>query len=148
MTPSCEIIRIEARLLGAVLAYELSNDMIISGLKMLEPDSMMGRMASLSSNSQVFAFMWVALSVFVSPYWILQVTGFGHQYRALFTRMACWSILCSGVFWVYLAFIGKGLDYAYITYVFVLHGLTCIFMAAILAYSLNAAQRRAQDTKP
>ena len=148
MTPHIDDSRIEARLLGAVMAYELAKDMITNGIWMLNTDSMMGRIASLSSNAEVFAYLWMALSVFLSPYWMMQVTGFGQKYRAPVTRLACWAILISGVFWVYLAYISKGLDYALITVMFVFHGLTCIFMAAILAYGLNASQRRAQEVVP
>lgn len=140
--------RVEVRLLSVVLAYEVSKDMITSGIWMLSPETMIGKVGKLSSNPMLFAYTWMALSLFVAPYWMLQVTGLGQQFRPIITRLACWAILCSCVFWVYLAYLGKNLDYEYITYAFVFHGLTCIFMAAILANGLNNTQKRAQGRLP
>lgn len=134
-----------SRLLGAVLAFELGKDMITCGLWMLQDTSMMGRIARLSSHPEVFAWAWMALAVPVVPYLVIQATGYGQAYRARITRLACWAILTSGVFWFYLGYISKNLDYAYITEIFLFHGATCIAMAAILANALNTAQRQRQE---
>ena len=130
-----------SRLLGAVLAFELAKDMITSGLWMLQSDSMIGRIARLSSSPVTFAYLWMLLAVLVVPYLVLQVTGYGRTHKTQITRLACWAILCSGVFWIYLGYISKNLDYDYITEIFLFHGATCVAMAAILANGLNSAQR-------
>jgi hypothetical protein len=129
-----------SRLLSAVMAFELGKDMATCGVWMMEADSLMGRIGSLSSSPRVFAYAWMALALLVLPFFVLQVTGWGKACRRILTRLALWALLCSGVFWTYLAFLSKNLDYASVTSIFLLHGTTCIAMAAILAYGLNAAQ--------
>ena len=133
--------QIESRLLGAVLAFELAKGMVTSGLWMLQPESMMGRIASLSSSPEVFAYLWMTLAILVIPYMVLQITGLLQRHQWPIVRLACWAILSSGVLWVYLAFLSRDLDYANITEIFLFHGATCITTAALLACSLNTSQR-------
>lgn len=142
MKAALEAAALSSRLLGAVLAFELGKDMITSGLWMLQPESMMGRIARLSSAPETFAYVWMTLALLVVPYLVLQATGYGQAHRERITRLACWAILTSGVFWVYLGYISKNLDYDYITEIFLFHGATCIAMAAILANGLNTVQRQ------
>lgn len=127
-----------SRLLGAVLAFELSKDMVTSGMWMLQTESMMGRISRLSSAPETFAYLWMLLALFVAPYLFLQVTGYGRCNARNIARLACWAILCSGVFWAYLAYLSKNLDYGHITVVLLMHSATCVAMAAILAHGLNA----------
>ena len=134
-----------SRLLGAVLAFELGKDMITAGLWMLQTESMIGRIARLSSSPDAFACVWMALAVLVVPYLLMQATDCGRAHQARITRLACWAILASGVFWVYLGYLSKNLDYSYVTKIFLFHGLTCIAMAATLANSLNTSQRQLQE---
>ena len=133
------------RLLGAVLAFELSKDMISAGLWMLQSESTMGRIARMSSSPGIFACSWMVLAGLVVPYLVMQVTGFGFTHQARIKRLACWAILTSGVFWVYMGYLSKNLDYTYVTEIFLMHGVTCIAMAAILANGLNTMQRLSQD---
>lgn len=132
---------LSSRLLGAVLAYELTKDMISAGLWILQPESMMGRIGRLSSDPVVFAGLWMLLALLVAPYLVMQITGYGEAMSGRIIRLACWAILASGVFWVYLAYLSKNLDYAYVTLIFMLHGASCLAMAAILASGLNARLR-------
>ena len=60
--------------------------------------------------------------------------------------VACRAILASGVIWAYLGYLSKNLDYAFVTEIFVVNGLTCIAMAAVMANGLNNAQRRARES--
>lgn len=136
---------IEVRLLSAVLAFELAKGMLTSGMWMLQEESMMGRIAKLSSFPEIFAYVWMSLALLVVPYLVLQVVGFKRSHQRIITRLACWATLTSGVFWVYLAYISKNLDYSNITEIFLLHGTTCVATAALLAYSLNIAQRELRE---
>jgi len=131
---------LSARLLGALLAFELAKDMVTSGLWMLNNESMMGRIARLSSSSETFAYLWMTLAVLVLPYLILQITGCWQSQRTRITRLACWAILTSGVFWAYMGYLSKNLDYEHITVIFLMHSTACVAMAAILANGLNTAQ--------
>ena len=128
---------IEGRLLGAVLAFELAKGMFTTGLWMLQPSTMTSKVAQLSSSYEIFAYIWMALALFVLPYLVIQVSGKFDEYKRKATRLACWAILTSGVFWVYLAFLSRSLDFRYITEILLLHSTTCVVTAALLAYTLN-----------
>ena len=138
--------KLTSRLLAAVLAFELGKDMLTNGLWMLQPESMMGRIAKLSSSAETFAFLWMTLAILVAPYLALQATGKGQSHCTQTTRLACWAVLTSGVFWIYLGYLSKNLDYAYITNIFMVHGITCVAFAGILASGLNALQRERQES--
>ena len=140
--------RIDARLLGAVLAFELAKDMVAGALWILSPESVTGRIARLSTYPEAIAGVWIFLAVLVIPYFLLQAFSIGERYSRVITRLACRSILAGGVIWCYLAFLSKHLDYAYVTEIFIIAGLSCIATAAALANSLNNAQRRAQGDAP
>jgi len=136
-----------SRLLGAVLAFELAKDMITSGMWMLQPGSMIGQAGHLSSMPTVFASLWMLLALLVVPYLVLQVTGCGEASRTRTTRLSCWAVLCSGVFWGFLGYLSKNIDHQYITGIFILNSMTCLAMSTILAGGLNAGQRRSQTAK-
>ena len=137
---------LESRLLGAVLAFELAKSMFTGGLWVLSVQSVTGRIAQLSTYPRVLAGVWICLGLLVVPYLLLQAFCIGKRYSATITRIACRAILASGVIWCYLAYLSKNLDYEYVTEIFILNGLVCVFTAAILANSLNNAQRRAAES--
>ena len=128
---------VQSRLLGAVLAFELSKNMVSSGLLMLQPSSMIGKAGRLSSSPEVFSYIWIFLALLVVPYMLVNFCGKWNSRQKVTTRLACWSILASGVLWVYLASLSKGLDYGNLTEVFLLHGLSCIASSTLMAYSLR-----------
>jgi len=135
----------EVRLVGAVLAFELSKSMVTTGMWIFQPGSMIGKIASLSSSPEIFAYLWMSLALLVLPYMAMQVVGRAHPQQRNVTRLACWAILTSGVFWVYLAFLSRGLDFGSITEIFLFNGSTCVATAALLAYSLNTHNRIKED---
>lgn len=134
----------ELRLMGALLACALGGDMLIGGLWVLSAQSLTGRIAQLSTFPTALAVVWMTLSLLVVPYLLLQVFNCFLQYRATVTRLACRAVLAGGVIWIYLAFLSKNLDYEYVTAIFIANGLLNVGMAAILANSLNTAQKDAQ----
>ena len=148
MTPAHTDARFDARLLGAVLAFELAKDMCTGSLWILSPESITGRIARLSTYPEALAAVWACLALLVVPYFLLQVFSIGQRYATLITRLACRAILAGGVIWCYLAYLSKNLDYTFVTEIFIVTGLSCIGMAAALANSLNNAQRRAQEDAP
>ena len=133
-----------ARLVSAVLSFELAKDMVTGALWILSPESLTGRIARLSTYPEVLAGLWVCLAFLVLPYFLMQVFAIGQRYSIVITRLACRSILAGGVIWCYLGYLSKNLDYAYVTEIFIVTGLSCIAMAAVMANTLNSAQRRAQ----
>lgn len=138
-------VKMQARLLGAVLSFELAKDMCTGSLWILSPESLTGRIARLSTYPELLAVVWFCLAMLVVPYFLLQVFSLGQRYVTAITRLACRAILAGGVIWCYLAYLSKNLDYAYVTEIFIVTGLSCIAMSAVLAVGLNSAQRRAQE---
>lgn len=137
--------RLEARLLGAVLAFDLSKDMLTGGLWVLSDQSITGKVAQLSSYPTALAAVWGLLSLLALPYVFLQVFGLLQRYSEAITRTACRAVLASGVIWAYLGYLSKNLDYTYVTEIFIVNSLTCVAMSAVLANSLNNAQKRKQE---
>lgn len=136
-----------SRLLGVVLAFELGKDMATGGMWILTDNSLTGRIAHLSTYPTVLAVVWILLSVLVVPYLLMQVFFVYESWRAFITRVACRAILASGVIWCYLGYLSKNLDYEYVTHIFMMNGIACVAMAALLANGLNTAQRKEQESK-
>ena len=131
--------------MGAVLAFELSKDMFTGGMWVMTAESLTWRIAHLSTFPVVLAAIWILLALLVVPYFLLQVFALGTRYSTAITRLACRAILGSGVIWCYLGYLSKNLDYDYVTAIFIFNGLTCIAMAAVMANSINSAQKRAKE---
>jgi len=139
--------RIEARLMGAVLAFELAKGMLCGGFWVMSPVSITGKVALLSTYPAVVGVVWIALSTLVLPYLTMQLFGIGQRYRAKLSRLACRAILASGVIWCYLAYLSKNLDYDFVTVIFLFNGMTCICTSAVLAIGLNRSQRIAEEAQ-
>lgn len=137
-------IKLQERLLGAVLSFGLCQDMITGGLWIFSPTSVTGRIARLSIYPEAIAWTWFGLAFLTMPYFLLQMFCIGENYAAVSKRLACRAILASGVIWCYLAFLSKGLDYAFVTSIFIFTGLSCIAMSLVLALGLNQAQGQAR----
>ena len=145
MTDELKDVRLEWRLISAVLAFELSKDMVTGAMWIMSPESVTGRIARLSTYPDALALVWFGLACLVVPYLALQVFSIGTSFAITITRLACRAILASGVIWAYLGYLSKNLDYAFVTEIFVVNGLTCIAMAAVMANGLNSAQRRERE---
>lgn len=139
-------VRIEWRLISAVLAFELAKDMSTGSMWIMSTQSVTGRIAQLSTYPTAIAVLWTLLAIAVVPYLLLQVFSVGMRFATSTTRLACRAILASGVIWCYLGYLSKNLDYTYVTEIFIVNGLTCIAMAAVMANGLNSAQRRAKES--
>ena len=131
---------VECRLLGALLALDLMSRMLTAGIWVLEANTMMSRIAGLSSFPQAMAYLWMALAVGVLPYFCMQAFGLGLKWRRKITRLACRTILFSGVLWAFLAYLSKNIDSTHIKGIFLLHSFIAVAMSAILASSINTAQ--------
>lgn len=139
---------ISARLLGALLAFELAKGMYTGGLWIMSEVSVTGKIARLASHPHALAIFWMSLAVLVMPYMVSQLFDCWESQRNRFTRFACWSTMAGGVVWVYLAYLSKNMDYANVTNIFLINGAACVGMAAVLAYGLNREQQRLEDGTP
>lgn len=139
---------LDARLFGALVAFMLGERMFTGGLWVMTPESVTGRIASLSTYPIVVACIWMTLSLCVLPYLICQIFNCWQAQRKKLTRYACWATMAGGTIWAYLGYLSKNLDYSYVTGIFLTNTLSCFAMAAVLANGLNTEQRRAEDAAP
>lgn len=137
--------KIEVRLFGALLAVTLASNMVIDGLWILSHETLISRVARLSTYPEALSVWWFTAAALIMPYFLLQSLGvFGAHHRPI-VRLACRSIMASGVLYAYLGFLSRELDYEYVTLSFILMSVVNMSMAAALAYGLNAAQIRKEE---
>lgn len=132
----------ESRLLGALLAINLITGMVTSALWIFSGDTMISRVAGLSAYPRVIAYGWMALGALVLPYFAMQAFGLWMQWRRKITRLACRSLLASGVLWAFFAYLSKNIDTPFATGIFIACSLVSTGMSALLASSINTAQAR------
>jgi len=137
--------KIEVRLFGALLAVTLASNMVIDALWILSQETIISKVARLSTYPEVLSFVWLISAALVAPYFLLQAAGvFGSHHRPI-VRLACRAIMASGVLYAYLGFLSRNMDYQFVTEGFVLMSVLSMCMAAALAYGLNAAQIRKEE---
>lgn len=136
----------DLRLMGGLLAVALGGNMVSDALWVLSEHTITSKVAQLSTYPHLLAALWMLCAALVIPYFLLQafVTRSAKR-RVIFTRLACWAVMAGGVLYAYMGYLSRALDYSYITEIFVGTALLNMSMAAVLAYGLNAAQRRAED---
>lgn len=137
----------DARLFGAVLSFCLAERMVEGSFWILSEQSLTGKVARLATYPSFMAVAWLCLAFFVMPYLLFQIFGVFKQHEKMIKKIACRSILAGGVIWFYLAYLSRNLDYAYVTEIFLISGLTCVVMSFILANSLNNEQLLIEEIK-
>ena len=142
-----EDLKIEVRLFGALLAITLASKMVIDALWILSQETIISKVAKLSFYPEAFTTYWLITAALVVPYFLYQAFGmFGESQRQV-VKLACRSIMASGVLYAYMGFLSRNLDYKFVTLGFVLLSLLNMAMAAVLAYGLNASQIRRENAK-
>lgn len=137
--------KIEVRLFGALLALTLASKMVIDALWILSHETVISKVAQLSTYPEALSAWWMLAAALIVPYFLLQATGiFGGHHRPI-VRLACRAVMASGVLYAYLGFLSRNLDYRYITESFILMSFLNMAMAAALAHGLNAAQIRKEE---
>lgn len=137
--------KIEVRLFGALLSVTLASKMVIDALWILSEQTLISKVAHLSSYPEVLSAWWLVTAALVVPYFLLQALGAFATYHRAIVRLACRAVMASGVLYAYFGFLSRNLDYKYVTESFVLMSLLNMLMAAALAHGLNAAQIRKEE---
>ena len=138
-------LKIEVRLLGGLLAMALGGNMIIDALWIFSEHTVMSKVAQLSTYPAALAVYWIVAAALITPYFMVQVLNMFKRYNRHITRLACWSVMAGGVLYAYMGFLSRNLDYQYVTMSFIIASVMNLAMATALAYTLNSAQRRAED---
>lgn len=139
--------QIEVRLFGALLALTLASNMVIDALWILSQETIISKVARLSSYPQALSIYWFAAAAFVAPYFLMMALGIFGKHHGLIVRMACRAVMAGGMLYAYLGFLSRNLDYRYVMESFIVMSLLNIGMAAALAYGLNAAQKIKEDAQ-
>ena len=137
--------KIEVRLFGALLALTLASNMVIDALWILSQETIISKVARLSTYPQALSIYWFVAAALVIPYFLLQAFGVFEKYHRCVVRLACRSIMAGAVLYAYLGFLARNLDYNYVTESFILMSALNMGMAAALAHGLNAAQIRKEE---
>lgn len=138
-------LRLELRLVCAVLAFYLAKDMVAGGMWVLSAQSITGRIAQLSTYPTLLAACWILLAVPVAPYLLVQLLDIFPHHATTIKRVALRAIMANGAIWGFLGYLSKNLDYQFVTEIFVINALVCFAMSAVMAYGINSAQRRARE---
>ena len=138
-------LKIEVRLFGALLALTLASNMIIDALWILSQETIISRVARLSSYPNALAGYWFVVAALITPYFLMQTFGLFEGYKKFVIKLACRSIMAGGVLYAYFGFLSHNLDYLYVTESFIVMSFLNMGTAAALAYGLNAAQIRKED---
>lgn len=137
--------KIEVRLFGALLAITLASRMVIDALWILSPQTIISKVAQLSTYPEAVSGTWFLAAALVVPYFFLQVIGVpGDKHRPV-VKLACRALMLSAVVYGFLGFQSRNLDYDYVTESFVVMSFLNMGMAYALAHGLNAAQKRKEE---
>ena len=137
--------KIEVRLFGALLALTLASNMVIDALWILSQETIISKVARLSTYPQALSLLWMVSAALILPYFLLQACGCFAGYHRTVVRLACRAIMFGGVVYAYLGFLSRNLDYAYVTESFIIMSLLSMSTSAALAHGLNAAQIRKEE---
>jgi len=137
--------KIKVRLFGALLAVTITSKMVIDALWILSEETIISKIARLSTYPEAISLWWFLAAALVLPYFLLQAFDvFGNHHRPI-VRLACRAVMASGVMYAYLGFLSRNSDYKYVTESFVIMSILNMLMAAALAHGLNAAQIRKEE---
>ena len=127
------------RLLAIVLGLDMVQNMVSPAVWILgASSSIVSKVARLAAYPDAVAWAWLAMSALMLPYLITQIGG---RSCVLCTRLACMGLCGGGVLWMFLAWLGRDLDYAALIYLFGFNCLISIAMGAVLALSINDDQK-------
>lgn len=138
-------LKLQVRLLGALLATALGGLMFTDALRVMSEQTVLSKIAQLSTYPQAIAVCLIVAAVLVIPYFLMQTLDVFEEHREAVTRLACRSVLFGGILYAYIGYLSRGLDYKYITGIFIATSLLNLAMAASLAYGINLMQLRALD---
>ena len=141
MTTNLIRLQYMVRCMSVMAAFEILLDFVSPALWILTtPNSIIARVASLSSSSEVMGGCWLIAAAMVVPFVVMQLAWPAYKYRRPVIKLCNYGNLFGGLLWFLMAFMARNLDYGYIVPNFIVNGMGSFFMAALLANSLNNDQ--------
>ena len=141
MTTNLIRLQYMVRCMSVMAAFEILMDFVSPALWILTtPNSIIAKVASLSSSSEVMGACWLIAAAMVVPFVIMQLGWPACKWRRQIIKLCNYGNLFGGLLWFLMAFMARNLDYGYIVHNFIVNGMGSFFMAALLANSLNNDQ--------
>ena len=145
MTGDINRLQSAVRSLSVLLCFKIIEDFINPALWVLnEGRSVMATVAAMSSSSTALAACWLAASLMVVPYIIMQIWFPDCRHRRKLAQFAIYGMISGGCVWGFMAWLSRNLDYRYVTFNFIVFTIFSIAAAALLANSLNNDQKQAE----
>ena len=141
MTSNTDRLQAIARGFSILAAYEILMDFISPAIWVLTtPQSILAKVAALSLSAQCIGWMWMAASLLVMPFVLMQLLDPNYEHRRKIIKLCNYGIMTGACLWFFMAFLARNLDYQYIVFNFCFNGFGAIVMAALLANGLNNDQ--------
>jgi hypothetical protein len=127
------------RLLSIVLAFDMIQGMVSPAVWILGASgSVVSKVSSLATYPDALAWAWLVMAALVLPFMATQICGRTCR-RCI--RLACFGLCGGGALWLFLAWLGRNLDYTALTVLFGFNCMVSVGMAAVLANSINESQK-------
>ena len=141
MTTNLIRLQYMVRCMSVMAAFEILLDFVSPALWILTtPNSIIARVASLSSSSEIMGGCWLIAAAMVVPFVVMQVGWPDYEHHRIVTKICNYGNITGGLIWFFMAFIARNLDYDYIIFNFLFNGIGSIALAALLADGLNDTQ--------
>lgn len=148
MTNSITRLQAALRSMAVLLSFNIVNNFISPALWILnEPASVLSRVASLSSSPTILASFWIAASLLVLPFFIMQFFFPNFLHRRIVIQLAIYGLIAGSVIWGFMAFLSRNLDYNFVIPNFIFNSLMALAFAALMANGLNNDQLEEEKIK-
>lgn len=137
-------LKIEVRVLGALLALSFASNMVLDALWILSEQTMISKVARLSTCPWALVAYWLITSALIMPFFLMQTFGLFEKYRYRVTQLACRAVMAGAFLYGFLAFLARNLDYDFVMTSFIASSFLNMSMAVALAYGINRGQIRAE----
>ena len=149
MTSNTDRLQTMARCFSIVAAYEILMDFISPAIWILStPQSIIAKVASMSSSATVIGGLWLLASLLVIPFVLMQLFDPDCEHRRGVIKLCNYGIIAGAFLWFFMAFLARNLDYEYIILNFCFNGVGALVMAVMLANSLNNDQIESALMRP
>lgn len=127
------------RLLAIVLAFDMIQNMVSPAVWILGASgSIVSTVSRLATYPEGLAWAWLVAAALIVPFMATQLAG--RNCRRC-TRLACLGLCFGGALWMFLAWLGRDLDYPALPYLFGFNCIVSVAMAMVLAISINDHQK-------
>ena len=149
LTSNINRLQTMARCFSIVAACEILMDFISPAMWiMTAPQSIMAKVANLSTSGIALGMVWLLAALLVVPFVLMQFFNPEYRHRRAVIKICNAGNLSGAFIWFFMGFLARNLDYEFIIFNFILNGFGALVMAALLANSLNNDQIESALMRP